>query len=50
MTEGRITSVLGMTEDGTVPILWTQGTPPELVADDIRRILAEGGVPTGGDS
>ena len=44
------THVLGMTDDGTVPILWTQGTPPELVADDIRRILAEGGVPTGGDS
>ena len=44
------THVLGMTDDGTVPILWTQGTPPELIADDIRRILAEGGVPTGGDS
>jgi protein SCO1/2 len=44
------TQVLGMTDDSTVPILWTQGTPPELMADDIRRILAEGGVPTGGDS
>jgi len=44
------THVLGMTDDGRVPILWTQGTPPELVADDIRRILAEGGVPTGGES
>ncbi len=44
------THVLGMTDDGTVPILWTQGTPPELMADDIRRILTEGGVPTGGDS
>lgn len=44
------THLLGMSDDGTVPILWTQGTPPELVADDIRRILAEGGVPTGGDS
>ena len=44
------TPVLGLTDEGTVPILWTQGTPPELIADDIRRILAEGGVPTGGDS
>lgn len=44
------TPVLGMTDDGTVPILWTQGTSPALVADDIRRILAEGGVPAGGDS
>lgn len=44
------THVLGMTDDGSVPILWTQGTPPELVAEDIRRILAEGGVPAGGES
>jgi protein SCO1/2 len=44
------THVLGMTDDGNVPILWTQGTPPEQIADDIRVILAEGGVPTGGTS
>jgi protein SCO1/2 len=44
------THVLGMTDDGTVPIVWTHGTPPEEIAEDIRVILAEGGVPTGGTS
>jgi protein SCO1/2 len=44
------THVLGMTPDGTVPILWTQGTAPEQVAEDIRVVLAEGGVPPGGNS
>jgi protein SCO1/2 len=44
------THVVGVEPGGTVPIVWTQGTPPEQVAEDIRTVLAEGGVPTGGTS
>ncbi len=38
------TQVLGLLPDGTVPVLWTQGTAPELMAEDIRSIL-DSGVP-----
>ncbi|HET6699284.1 MAG TPA: SCO family protein [Nocardioidaceae bacterium] len=36
------THVLGVRPDGTVPILWTEGTAPAKIADDIRTILREG--------
>lgn len=36
------THVLGVRPDGTVPILWTEGTAPEKIAEDIRTILREG--------
>ncbi len=42
------TQVIGVLPDGTAPIVWTQGTAPEQIAQDIRVILDEGGVPTGG--
>ncbi len=41
------THVIGMGPDGTAPIVWTEGTAPEKIAEDIQVILAEGGVPTG---
>ena len=41
------THVVGMSPDGTAPIVWTEGTAPEKIAEDIQVILAEGGVPTG---
>ena len=36
------TAVLGVTPDGTVPILWTQGTSAEQLAEDIRTFLSDG--------
>jgi protein SCO1/2 len=36
------THVLGVRPDGTVPIMWTEGTAPAKIADDIRTILREG--------
>jgi protein SCO1 len=47
------TQVLGLLPDGTAPVVWTHGTPPDQIAEDIREILADG-VPdlepeTGGD-
>jgi protein SCO1 len=36
------THILGVRPDGTVPILWTEGTAPEKIADDISTILREG--------
>ena len=41
------THVVGMAPDGTAPILWTEGTSPEKISEDITIMLAEGGVPTG---
>jgi len=38
------TQVVGVLPDGTAPIVWTQGTSPELLAEDIRIIL-DSGVP-----
>ncbi|QNN53055.1 SCO family protein [Nocardioides mesophilus] len=48
------TNVIGVAPDGTAPVVWTQGTGPELMAEDLRTIL-DGGVPvppeqTGGTS
>jgi protein SCO1 len=40
------TQVVGVLPDGTAPIVWTEGTAPAKITDDIRTILAEG-VPTG---
>ena len=40
------TQVVGVLPDGTAPIVWTQGTGPELLAEDLRTILADG-LPTG---
>jgi protein SCO1/2 len=36
------THVIGVLPDGTAPIVWTEGTAPEKIADDIRTILREG--------
>lgn len=36
------TQVVGVLPDGTAPIVWTQGTGPEQLAEDIRAILASG--------
>ena len=36
------TQVVGVLPDGTAPIVWTEGTGPEPIADDIRTILSEG--------
>lgn len=41
------TNVVGLLPDGTGPLVWTQGTSPEQIAEDIRAVLSEGGVPTG---
>lgn len=40
------TQIVGVLPDGTAPVVWTQGTPPEQIAEDIRVVLADG-VPTG---
>ena len=39
------TAILGVTADGVVPILWTEGTSAAKLAEDITVIL-DGGVPT----
>ncbi len=39
------TTVVGVTPDGTAPVVWTQGTAPAKIAEDLRTILASG-VPT----
>ena len=36
------THVVGVLPDGTAPIVWTEGTGAELLAEDIRAILADG--------
>ncbi len=36
------THIIGVLPDGTAPIVWTEGTAPEKLADDIRTILREG--------
>jgi protein SCO1/2 len=41
------TNVVGLLPDGTGPVVWTQGTSPAQIADDIHVVLSEGGVPTG---
>ena len=39
------TPVLGVTPDGTVPVLWTEGTSAAKLAEDIDTILTDG-IPT----
>jgi protein SCO1/2 len=39
------TPVLGVTPDGTVPIVWTEGTSAARLAEDIHTILSDG-IPT----
>jgi protein SCO1 len=39
------TPILGVTPDGTVPVLWTEGTSAAKLADDIDTILTDG-IPT----
>lgn len=41
------TNVVGLQPDGTGPVVWTQGTSPAQIAEDIHAVLSEGGVPTG---
>ncbi len=41
------TAVLGVLPDGTVPVVWTQGTSPARIAEDLHTILTDG-VPSGG--
>jgi protein SCO1/2 len=36
------TAVMGVLRDGSVPILWTQGTSPAGMAEDIHTILTSG--------
>jgi protein SCO1 len=40
------TQVIGLLPDGSAPVVWTQGTGPAQMADDIHTVLAEG-VPSG---
>jgi protein SCO1/2 len=40
------TNVVGLLPDGTGPLVWTQGTSPEQIADDIHVVLSTG-VPSG---
>jgi len=42
------TQVVGVLPDGTAPIVWTEGTGPGPMADDIRTILTDG-IPAGAD-
>jgi protein SCO1/2 len=41
------TQVVGLLPDGTAPLVWTHGTSPDQIAEDIHVVLSEGGVPTG---
>jgi protein SCO1/2 len=43
------TQVIGLLPNGTAPIVWTQGTPPGRLADDIATILHKG-LPSTSDS
>lgn len=36
------TQVVGVLPDGTAPVVWTQGTSPEHLAEDIRTIVDTG--------
>ncbi len=39
------TAILGVTPDGTVPVVWTEGTSAANLAEDIHTILSDG-IPT----
>ena len=43
------TQVVGVLPDGTAPIVWTEGTGPERIAQDISTILTDG-IPAGATS
>ena len=43
------TQIVGVLPDGTAPVVWTEGTGPELIADDLRTILTDG-IPSGATS
>ncbi len=43
------TQVLGVLPDGTAPVIWTEGTGPERIAEDLRTILDDG-IPAGATS
>ncbi len=36
------TPILGLTPDGSVPVLWTEGTSSAKLAEDIETILSDG--------
>jgi protein SCO1/2 len=36
------TAVLGVLADGTVPVVWTEGTSPAKIAEDLHTILTDG--------
>jgi protein SCO1/2 len=36
------TQVLGVLPDGSVPVVWTAGTTPAQLADDVRTVLRDG--------
>jgi protein SCO1/2 len=36
------TQVVGLLPDGTAPVVWTEGTGPERIAQDLQAILADG--------
>jgi protein SCO1 len=36
------TQVIGLLPDGTAPVVWTHGTSPDQIAEDIEEILADG--------
>jgi protein SCO1/2 len=38
------TPIVGITPDGTAPLVWQEGTSPAELAEDIEKYLAEGGV------
>jgi protein SCO1/2 len=42
------TQVVGMLPDGTAPFVWTEGTSPADIADDLTTILDHGVPSTGG--
>jgi protein SCO1/2 len=43
------TPILGVTPDGTVPVLWTEGTSAAKLAEDLDTILTDG-IPTPGEA
>lgn len=36
------TQVVGLLPDGTAPVVWTEGTGPDRIAQDLQAILADG--------
>jgi protein SCO1/2 len=44
------TPVLGVRKDGSVPIVWTEGTSAARLAEDVHRLLTDGVPTSGGDT